>query len=360
MPNLSNLMWPVYRKYLQLRLQTSAKFSRKVFACNALHGNSGYNISIHSDLTVSCNCQDFDGSGYIGNLAEESLQEIFSGRIASGFREKLLSRDFPLDLCCTCPELILVDESLADEYRHRYSLPHKGIMVENTVLCNYSCRLCKRKELLKVRKEKTLPPGGIEKVAELIQENRIGVVFFYNLGEPFLSKDVVRELNVLRQGNSDLKIVTSSNGVLLDSREKMEAALLIDHILFSIDGTSQESVTRYQIGGNFQKAFDHMSKLVQLRDEKGISNTIEWRYVLFRGNDRPEQIEEAIRLSKEAKVDIISFIPGTAEFYNRSYLYKFHPFYKELGTKCRLWEGREIDRRGEKPIKAWAVQDLED
>jgi uncharacterized Fe-S cluster-containing radical SAM superfamily protein len=360
MANISTLLWPAYRKYLQLRLQARAKASGKVFACQALHGNSGYNISIHSDLTVSCNCQDFDGSGQIGDLKNQTLREIFDGGVVQGFRDKLLAREFPLELCCTCPELILVEQSRSDEYRHHYRLPHKGIMVENTVLCNYSCRLCKRKELLKVRKQRTLPPGGIEKVADLLKEHGIAVAFFYNLGEPFLSPNVVKELEVLRETNPQLRIVTSTNGVLLDSPEKMRAALLADHILFSIDGTTQESVTRYQVGGDFGKAYRNMKRLVQLRDEVGGATTIEWRYVLFRGNDGPRQIEEAIRLSEEAGVDIISFIPGTAEFYNRTYLYRFHPFYKKLGTPCRLWEGREIDRRAGKTVRSWAVQDLED
>ncbi len=359
MVNLSNFLWPVYRKYLQIRLQQKAKSTDKVFACNALHGNSSYNISIHSDMTVSCNCQDFDGSGYIGNLNENTFQEIFTGEIAQGFRRNLSERKYPLALCCTCPELLLVDKTNAGTYLCNYQLPHKGIMVENTVLCNYSCRLCKRKELLKVRKEKVLPQGGIEKIAKIIKGNKIEVVAFYNLGEPFLSRNVAHEISVLRNSNKNLKIVTSTNGVPLDSYEKMQSALLIDHILFSIDGTNQQELTHYQKGGDFDRAYSNMKKLVLMRDEECVVNTIEWRYVLFRGNDKPTQIKRAIELAKQAKVDIISFIPGTAEFYNRSFLYHWHPFYKHLGTKCKLWEGREIDYRGLRKVKAWSVQDLD-
>lgn len=164
---------------------------------------------------------------------------------------------------------------------------------------------------------------------------------------------------MLRNDNKSLKIVTSTNGVLLDSYEKMHSALLIDHILFSIDGTNQKELTNYQRGGNFDQAFKNMAKLVQMRDEEGVINTIEWRYVLFRGNDRPSQIKCAIELAEKAKVDIISFIPGSAAFYNRSILYRFHPFYKYLGTQCKLWEGREIDYRGLRKEKPWAVQDLD-
>jgi len=36
------------------------------YYCKALSGLSSYNICINCDLTVSCNCQDYDGSGQIG------------------------------------------------------------------------------------------------------------------------------------------------------------------------------------------------------------------------------------------------------------------------------------------------------
>lgn len=180
------MLWTIHRKYLQLKYQQKAKSTDKVFACNALSGNSSYNISINSDMTVSCNCQDFDGSGYIGNLNENTFKEVFDGEIAQGFRKSLSECKFPLKLCCTCPELLLVEKSNADKYLYEYQLPHKGIMVENTALCNYSCGMCKRKELLKVRKEKELPQGGIEKIAQIVQDNKIEVICFLQIGRAFL------------------------------------------------------------------------------------------------------------------------------------------------------------------------------
>ena len=44
------------------------RFKRNDIAyyCNALQGNYNYNICINSDMTISCNCQDYDGAGQLG------------------------------------------------------------------------------------------------------------------------------------------------------------------------------------------------------------------------------------------------------------------------------------------------------
>jgi MoaA/NifB/PqqE/SkfB family radical SAM enzyme len=64
----------------------------------------------------------------------------------------------------------------------------------------------------------------------------VRTINFFNIGEPFLSPNVSTEIRVLREHNPNAQIVTSTNGVFLNSREKMESALLLDHIYFSIDG----------------------------------------------------------------------------------------------------------------------------
>lgn len=49
-----------------------------VFYCNALLGQSTYNICINCDMTVSCNCQDYDGSGHVGDLRTHTFEEDIS------------------------------------------------------------------------------------------------------------------------------------------------------------------------------------------------------------------------------------------------------------------------------------------
>ena len=71
---------PITKQLVPIKRYATAKLRGEVFTCAALTGRSAYNICINSDLTVSCNCQDFSGRGKIGSLREHSLTECSRGR----------------------------------------------------------------------------------------------------------------------------------------------------------------------------------------------------------------------------------------------------------------------------------------
>ena len=49
----------------------------KHYYCTSLSGECSYNTCINSDLTVSCNCNDDNGSGQIGDLNLDSFESIW-------------------------------------------------------------------------------------------------------------------------------------------------------------------------------------------------------------------------------------------------------------------------------------------
>ncbi len=61
-----------------------ARHGQKYY-CNALAGEADYDITINSDLTVSCCCQDYDGTGHLGSLRKNSFEEVFFGPVAQKF-----------------------------------------------------------------------------------------------------------------------------------------------------------------------------------------------------------------------------------------------------------------------------------
>lgn len=102
----------------------------------------------------------------------------------------------------------------------------------------------------------------------------------------------------------------------------------MDSVVFSIDGTNQENLARYQERGDFNRAYANMKALVAARnarrvelDDSGYGPYLDWKYVLFKWNDSPSEIAEAIRLAKEAGVESLTFIPGTTEAKNVSLRY---------------------------------------
>jgi uncharacterized Fe-S cluster-containing radical SAM superfamily protein len=329
-------------------------FDRTPLYCRALAGESDYNICVNSDMTVSCNCQDFDGTGHIGDLRSESLEEIFLGERVSRLQAALASRSFPTSVCRFCREVAPIPAERRRDGPVSAGLPVRGIMVENTALCNLRCGLCHRADLLALRRQASMSLEDVAQVAKMVAEYRIELVSYFNLGEPFLSRSILAEVTTLREYNPDIKLFTSTNGVLLDSEEKLAAALLMDYVYFSIDGTSTDMVVRYQVGGDFERSFQNMTSLVEARERllarcpTARAPRIEWKYVLFRWNDDVEHLTRALDLGRQAGVDRISFHLGGGRRRRRSLDPRvLGPVLSEGGcVRVGRWDGNRASRVG--------------
>ena len=337
---LRELLPPKMRHFLrEISLIRKATLRNESFHCKALAGESDTNISVNSDMTVSCNCQDFDGYGRIGDLNSHSLAQIFGDQTACRFRETLAQRKFPTPICEHCAELELMPSEEVNARLSSYRVPHRGIQIENTALCNLRCSMCDRKKILGLRSGKhSLTLIDVEKIALILKEYGLKSLRYYNLGEPFFSPDIQKQIEIIRKYNPDIKIITLTNGQLLNGTCKIEAALSMDYIGISLDGVSQETVSKYQVGGSFDVAYQNMVKLVQERDRLTNRQTIktpiiEWIYVLFRWNDNPKHIAKAIDLAKKANVDLIGFYRGDVRYIDRSLRWYYHPLFKQLGKK---------------------------
>jgi hypothetical protein len=341
------LNWVVsdwYRQALVWKHEWQAKISGRGYTCAALDGVSEYNITINSDQTVSCNCQDYEGTGQLGSLRNNSFTEVFHGPVAQKFRTQLAQGKIPIPTCVRCSDL----RRLPPESPHtppQSRLPYRGILLENTVRCNVDCTGCARENAagLRVNKQLTMPLPEMEKMGDLVQQLGMRQLFYLNLGEPFLSPTIGPELAMLRQKNPAMRIVTSTNGVLLNTDAKREAALNFNHIFFSVHGITNEMSEKYMHRGHFDKAYDAMKQMAAYRDARGLTDPIlEWKYLLFNWNDKPEYLARAIEMAKEAKLDFISFWPTHNPFWGMSWRYRLGLLNK-FGRKN--WKGLEVDLR---------------
>lgn len=333
-----------YRQLLVWKLEWQAKLTGRGYTCAALDGVSEYNITISSDQTVSCNCQDYEALGRLGDLKQNTFEEVFFGPKAKQFRDDLARGKMPIPICARCGDLKrLPPESPKTPPQPR--LPYRGMLLENTVKCNVDCTGCARENAagLRVNRQLTMPFNEMEKMGDLVQRLGMRQLYYLNLGEPFLSPTIGPELAMLRKKNPAMRIVTSTNGVLLNNDAKREAALTFDHILFSVHGITNEMSEKYMHRGHFDKAYGAMKQMAAYRDARGLTNPIlEWKYLLFNWNDKPEYLARAIEMAKEAKLDFISFWPTNNPFWGMSWRYRLGLLNK-FGRKN--WKGLELDLR---------------
>ncbi|MBM3779333.1 MAG: radical SAM protein [Acidimicrobiia bacterium] len=294
------------------------------YYCAALNGESNYNISINADMTVSCSCQDVDGSGRIGDLTRHSLSEILHGPGARSFRERLADGILPTPFCAGCQDLRRVSEDEAQRRVTDYALPRAGIMLENTSACNYACTCCNRSAIAQTWTKRSMNLADMERAAAEIGALGVESIFFFKLGEPFLSSRVKEEMTIVRRYNPTAWVVCSTNGSLLDSDSKRDAALMMDHVIFSIDGPDQDTMVRHQAGGDFAAAVANLRALVGYRNGLGRTTPmIEWKCLVFNWNDRRHQVNATIAQARAAGVDVVSFIPTQYPVFGRSLRYRW-------------------------------------
>ena len=324
-------------QYQQLR----AKITGRNYYCAALIGESEYGITINSDLTVSCNCQDYDGSGHLGDLRKQSFEEVFYGPVSQKFQAELVKGKIPIPTCMRCGDFRRMDKGQTAPPPTR--LPYRGMLLENTVICNVDCIGCARENASNIRAGKQMPLAELSQMADLAARLGMQQIFYLNLGEPFLSPNVCKELPLLREKNPKCRIVVSTNGVLLNTDAKREAALNLSNILFSVHGTSEEMSSKYMSGGDFDKAYAAMRDMVAYRNARGLTEPVlEWKYLLFNWNDNPQQIAKAIEMAKAIGVDMISFWPTNNPFWGSSWRYRLG-LLNNVGIAN--WKGREVDFR---------------
>lgn len=294
-------------------------------------------------MSVSCNCVDFDGSGHIGNVRESTLEEVFAGPQARRFREELALGRYPIAQCRRCNELAPVPIRKARQLMSEYRVPYRGIMIENTVACNLTCLHCDR-GVVDTRTRKRMTLDDLRKVAEMCRDLHMEEIAIHNLGEPFLSRTFLDEVRILREHNPSARLVVSTNGSFVNTDDKREAALMLDYLYFSIDGSNQYEAEQYQRGIDFEVAQANLKSLVAYRDLHGKTKpVIEWKYVVFRWNDQPESIERAIHLARGAGADRISFWPAFGDPENLSRIFPNSPYFRTLGMET--WKGREVELR---------------
>lgn len=311
-------------KLIELR----ARASGAAFRCRALAGESSYNIAINADLSVSCNCDDHKGEGRIGSLHDSSFEAVFHGPQARRLRLELAGGKIPLSRCVHCPELqrVPAHEALARVDDVRRAPP--GVMLENNAACNLSCVACYR-ELRPMQRLK-MRIDDLRRVVTELKSLGVDRFSFFTLGEPFMSRNILEELELIREVHPDVSIFTSTNGVLVDSDDKRRAALLMDEIMFSIDGSDQESAVKYQIGTDFEKAYENLCALVRARDAQAAESSIRWKYIVFRWNDSRAQVERAVELAQRAGVDVLEFQFTKNPLYGVSHRFFYAPHFARV------------------------------
>ena len=211
-------------------------------------------------------------------------------------------------------------------------LPSKGILIENVAACNLACLSCDRDSIRRVQGGAMIH-RNLGKVVDVVKLLQPEIIYWFKIGEPFLSPQIDVEIDAVLQASPRSQIICSTNGIPLRGENKINAALRMHEIFISLDGINTPMVRRSQVGGDFDRAYANMSALVRERDARGQSTpTIHWKYVVFRWNDKPATIMRALALASQAGVDSLTLVRTISPPWGVSWRWALHG-YGKLGER---------------------------
>ncbi|MFH1642419.1 MAG: radical SAM protein [Nanoarchaeota archaeon] len=210
------------------------------------------------------------------------------------------------------------------EYKHKKtklkSMPYLA-MIDPSNVCNLKCLICPNK--VNKRKNSFMSFCTFKKIIDKVGHHLFSVGLF-NMGEPFMNKEIFRMIKYAESKN--IKTYLHSNMTLINKKnvDKLVNSGL-RYITMSIDGASQNTYTKYRMGGDFNKIINNVKLIIKKKMEnKTHFPFLEWKYMVFKYNEH--EIARAEKMAKDIGVDFFRTVPFAAHT----------PVYKKINQKALL------------------------
>lgn len=275
----------------------------------------------------------------IGNLLENSLEEIWNGSIATEIRKSIKDNSFRYCKTTGCPfcengSLKTVDEDNDELFTPLVQPVEFNCAIDYT--CNHSCPSCRHEVFIPDEKYIKNMDIIIEKLLPYLPNAEF--VSTDGQGDCFASPKVMKMLENITIKNPNMRITLETNGVLFDEAHwKRIEHLSKAHMRVVVTPNSFEKATyKYLSGGhdNVDKLLENLKFIRSLR-EKELINDFAISIVVQDRNFRelPAFCEKCI---DEFHVDSVSIKPiykwfklKEDEYLEKDILNPLHPYFDE-------------------------------
>jgi len=187
------------------------------------------------------------------------------------------------------------------------------LMIEPTNICNLKCPMCPSGNGEMKRKMGQLNFEDFKKLLDDIGDYLLQIQL-WNQGEPFLNKSFLDFVHYANE--KGVMTHTSTNGHFIRTDEEAENLIKsgLDQLIFSMDGTSQESYEKYRVGGDYGLVMDTLKRISHAKERLNSSRPlVELQFLVFKHNQN--EIDQIIAMSKKLNINRISF--KTAQIYSK-------------------------------------------
>ena len=187
------------------------------------------------------------------------------------------------------------------------SYPYHAFIDPSTV-CNLGCPFCAINRFDSDHPKYLMKFDEFKHIMDLVGKYLFQVEI-YQYGEPLINPDIFKMIEYAKkQYHTYTRISTNATILGKDNAEKLVASGL-DYLTLSIDGASQETYSKYRVGGDFNKVLENVNLIIKAKKARNSkSPLLVWQFLLFKHNEH--EVEKARSIASKMGVDIFSVMPA--------------------------------------------------
>lgn len=251
-------------------------------------------IEIYENGDVFNCCPAFLDYKSIGNIFENSFEQVWNSEKVIELREKVLNNDFSLcsDLC---PRKLEENKSPREEHFNPTMIEYpKIISISSDNICNVRCKIC-RDDFFKSPISDEVFESKIKDTILPIFKNAHSIRFGCS-GEPFASRKEKTLMKSISETYPNIKYHIHTNGILGDKKLLDELGIYekINIMTVSIHSASRWTYNKIVRGGNYDKMLKNLKLYSEMKEQNLIDN-LRMIFVVYSENykEMPKFIELA-------------------------------------------------------------------
>lgn len=230
-------------------------------------------IDLDGNVYVCCNkwCNFYS----IGNILEDDLDEIFSGKKIQEFIKQFINQEFKYCRIDTCLGSKTIEDSKFEQLYNEISANKKRkIRLNFDNSCNLQCIFCRHKFQMANGEENKAAEKLIARIKEFLPEldKNHCEISLNGVGEVFVSKPFLDLIKHISLNYSNIKFQIITNGILC-SKDMLENLGIVDKILgleVSVHAFKEETYNKLVKGGNFKKLKENLQYISTLKEQNKI------------------------------------------------------------------------------------------
>ena len=162
-----------------------------------------------------------------------------------------------------------------------------AIKIEPTGFCQLQCPGCAHNDIeynKSFHKNDMLNEENLQKILEQFKKYLLWVSLSHR-GEPFLNKNLTSLIKIIHDNNIAVSLPTNFSIRMNEDKIEQLARSGLDKLFVSLDGASEQTYSKYRVGGIFNQVLLNVNYLANYKKKNGLKRpTIIWKFIVFEHN----------------------------------------------------------------------------